>query len=258
MKYQVLVLSHAGLNCFSMLGELYKLFQNDKLKNIKVFSGSSAGGAIAALLALNFSPLEIFTILNKCLPFKFKKDSIKIKLVLEKYVKNETFKSVYEKNNNIVIITSFDVKTNESIYFNYLTHPDTLLLDAILNTINLPIFTRPPERMLDGALCTPIPIKFTKEFIMTNNLNYSNMIAILCDYYNKDSDSFKFPIYHEVTLIINKLFENITDYELDYLSKNDLLLKFKAISYDAFEDEITLNMALKMFVDVVNNNDDNK
>lgn len=54
-----LVVTGGGMKAFYLLGALSKLHDAGRLRNVRRFAGTSAGALISALLALEYSPIEI-------------------------------------------------------------------------------------------------------------------------------------------------------------------------------------------------------
>jgi predicted acylesterase/phospholipase RssA len=214
-----LIISAGGYKGFIMLGLLQKLLTKElDVADIDVFAGSSAGAIIGTLLALGLEPMTIFLHFCKFLPYKFyDKDTAKLTEALAGICGDVTFKDVKKK----LIITAYDKSTDRSIYYTTETHPDMLIYKALAETARIPIFVQPTEQMLDGSLCTPIPVKFCK------NLHRGRACIIYCGGDNELS-KVNIPFYEDFKRIIGKLYSNCVEHELAYAGQDDLHIKIEA------------------------------
>ena len=63
MSFVNLALSGGGMQGFSFLGAIKKLEEEKILDKVTSFSGSSVGSLFAILLAIGYTPDELFTLL---------------------------------------------------------------------------------------------------------------------------------------------------------------------------------------------------
>lgn len=195
MKY--LVVGPAAMGYFSFLGFLKR--NEEKLKDIKEYSGSSAGAMLCLFLALNISvdeiiefsfninlkeytEYDIFNLINNYGLIKHEKIKTIIKNFLKKdYTFNEIDKKIY--------ISAFCLSTSKTIYFSKDTHPDMSVIDAVCASISIPYifetFKIKNEYFVDGGTVETVPyypflnkkpdkvhvLKIKKNTQITSNIN---------------------------------------------------------------------------------------
>ena len=79
-----LVISGGGINGLGFLGIIKNLYENNLIKNINHYVGTSVGAIISFLMSINYSYNEIYEF---CCYFNFSKitDNINLNCFLEKY-----------------------------------------------------------------------------------------------------------------------------------------------------------------------------
>lgn len=178
-----LVLSGGGVKGYYYIGIIKYLEDNQILKNINKYAGTSIGAYVCFLLVLNYSYNEILNLFYNVDVSKLIKLSIK-NLISEnywgiydnsnmiKYIKNTfkykgineniTFKDLYNLNNKYLGIIATNLSKNKEIIFDYINTPDEHVLDAILASINLPIlfpkFEINGDIYIDGGFSNNFPI----------------------------------------------------------------------------------------------------
>lgn len=243
-SFEALVLSGGGIKGFGMLGILHQLLINGlDIDNIKKLVGSSIGGIIAAMLCFDFSPIEI------CLFFIFyflpiKSLSVDKERLIEKLkivFKDSTFKDVYQKKGKILILTSFDKHKKTSIYYSKDLYPDKKIIDAVSETSNIPFIMNTNDIYIDGCLCSPFPLKYTKDCF-----NNPKVLGI----YTFATNNNLLPIpnpYDDLKIILHQLYNTIISYEIMFASTPDQIIKFEAqIPFEIFQFE--LNLAKQLFL----------
>lgn len=256
---KALILTCGGFKGFTMLGFLYKLFQILNADGFNVLSGSSIGACIVCMIAEGYS-------INKILLYSLKFVRINIKtmakyknLILDdlgEIFKNKTFED-YEKIGKYIIITTYDSKTNENIYFNSKTYPKKLIREAVFESMNIPsIDYILSENHFDGAICTPIPVFFTKQFIKKYNLNNEGCVILFTKWDYVGTNKEMEPISVFINLII-RLYNNMVDYELHNSDENDIVFGLKNLRLkpsEKFNSKFSENLESKFF-EKLNKND---
>lgn len=182
----ILVLCGGGVKLFYILGALSVLNDNNYLKNIKTVAATSIGTVIGLLYICGYSITEIFDIFYN-LDFESLKN-IKFSNLLEYYglddgseynifiqnllIKknidtNITFKELYDKTNIKFITTVCCVNDKTAIYYNYESHPDMKIIDAIRQSCSIPIYMTPVridnKYYIDGGCIDNYPINLFKD-----------------------------------------------------------------------------------------------
>lgn len=219
MKFVNLVLGPGGSNGYYQIGSLIKLIEIHVIDDLKFLRGCSVGAIIGFLHILGCCPAQImkysfeiksiFTLNNFDLESSLKNgglfDVIDIIKIIDGisaicgYI-NPTFKQLYTGTGIEFSVMATSARTAQcnSIEFNYRTHPDYLVLEAIKHSIFIPgIFfdsTKSYDQIeyIDGAFSCPLPI---------HDLPPGNTLAIFIDK-NLPSSQIGFVIYsHEIPLI---------------------------------------------------------
>jgi len=152
--YKNLVLSGGSSKGYSYIGVLKALEENDKMKNIETFLGTSVGSIFASLFSMGFKTEELKEYMNE----KFEIQDINIEYLLEtygvcsgdeimnyvgnviekKYKRDITFKELNFLRNNKLIICVTDLNRHKLEYLSYENYPDLKIIDAIRFAITLP------------------------------------------------------------------------------------------------------------------------
>lgn len=185
-KANVLTLGPGGIKGFLELGALQYLENNKYLKDIKYYSGCSAGAIICFLLVLGYRVVEIITIcLNYNILFDIRninipdiKNNIGLisnkqlrdiltECVLERFGFNLTMEELYQATGlELTFITvNIDSKIpNQSatVRIDHSSHPDLCSVEAVLLSCNIPFLyyqiEYKGEVYIDGAFGNPYPI----------------------------------------------------------------------------------------------------
>jgi NTE family protein len=172
------------------LGVIKYLKENDLLKSINNYYGTSAGSIICLMLALGFELEEmvkfienfdldkliivntenLFTTFNVCENTKIEKV---IKLFLNFKLNNQndlkkinyeniTMKELYNKTNKYLSVTSTCLTTQEAVYISHETFPNIPVWKAILMSCSIPLIFKPIEwenkQYVDGGLIDNFPL----------------------------------------------------------------------------------------------------
>ncbi len=172
------------------MGVIKYLKENDLLKSINNYYGTSAGSIICLMLALGFELEEmvkfienfdldkliivntenLFTTFNVCENTKIEKV---IKLFLNFKLNNQndlkkinyeniTMKELYNKTNKYLSVTSTCLTTQEAVYISHETFPNIPVWKAILMSCSIPLIFKPIEwenkQYVDGGLIDNFPL----------------------------------------------------------------------------------------------------
>jgi NTE family protein len=177
------------------------------LQNIKKIAGSSAGAIIATLLALKYTPNEIFEIIKNTNFSKFKDTSPSYTITLyrllfksgvhsgqrfEKWIKTQilyktgnretTFRQLYDTTDIELVLTGTCFDTKKTEYFSYKTKPDMPIWLACRISMSIPCYYFPVSidlvKYVDGGMLYNYPIWVfdnpnSYEF-KPHNLNFHN------------------------------------------------------------------------------------
>jgi predicted acylesterase/phospholipase RssA len=188
-----LVVSGGGLKGLCSLGCLHYLYTKGKLKDVKVFAGSSIGSVICGLLACGVAPSVIFSrvyiseIINvsnviENIPRFLEKfgfiDISEILNIVRKILnefcidgENTTFKNVYDQYNHELLITSVNITKQTNTIFSKDNTPDMPIIRAMELSCNIPfVFTRQVyegDEYVDGSISNHIPINIIDRSLKT-------------------------------------------------------------------------------------------
>ena len=181
-----LVLSGGGVNGILFLGVFKYLTNNNQLKNITTFVGSSIGSVINTLICIgyHYSELEDFIIsfdfntIKDCdISNLFKEYGIdigrKFEITLNCLIKNKlnidniTLLEFYKKTkkNNIIITTCLNDKS--SCFMNHINYPNLPLITALRMSTCIPFYFSPiiynNKYYVDGSVLNHFGIKYFNE-----------------------------------------------------------------------------------------------
>ena len=240
----------------SYVGALEYLYQNDLIKNIENFYGSSVGTIIGILYIIGYTPIEIFNILlnlnlqdywdfsfnNIENSFSLISDSLfkKIKEIFEKKENsNITFLEFYNKYNVKLNLFATSLTQRKNICFNIETHPNINVFKVLQASCSIPLIFPPininDEYYIDGCMKSISGIP--KDIILNDeNIHF----VIKGDYLYKKINSF----IEYITEVINCSLQNEEDFNTEYT----ILIKTSeeyATKYN-FND-VKLNDKIKLF-----------
>jgi predicted acylesterase/phospholipase RssA len=197
-NFDTLVVGGGGAKGIAAIGALYYIYERGWLKNIKTYSGCSIGSIICALLAVGYSPLEIFAKISEFthvpqLNFvelftrfglvDIKKATSFVEELLEvKASRDVTFSELKDFYDKELYIVATKYSTKEPVYFSYKNFPNMKVIDAINMSCNIPlVFTSyeyEGDIYFDGGLCDNLPI-----FPITDSKKisegYSNVLVLM-------------------------------------------------------------------------------
>jgi NTE family protein len=138
MSYEYLIIGPGAMGIFSMLGYLKSV--ENTIKNVKEYSGASAGAIICTFLALGYSVEEtLYKLLElnlKCFINSY--GLIDLKPVRQQLVNLLGSDPTFSEIDKTLYISAFCVNTSRTEYFSKYTHPDMKVIDAICMSIAVP------------------------------------------------------------------------------------------------------------------------
>jgi predicted acylesterase/phospholipase RssA len=181
--FSSLVLSAAGTNIFKMIGILKFMQDQNKLKHITKYTGTSAGSFLTLCLVFDMTPSEIFDELHK-IDFEriFSTANIQHVFTKSSLLPNHHLRNVYEQvilsklgfiptlvelheltkkewNSCVFNYTKYKVE-----YINHETHPNLLCSVAAVASSCVPfLFSKVQigdDDYIDGGVCDYFPIKY--------------------------------------------------------------------------------------------------
>jgi len=238
-----LVISGGGINGLGILGIIKYLSENNLIKNINHYIGTSAGAILSFLLTIGYSYNEIYEF---CCYFNFSKimdnvnlnsfldkygfeDSSKMYYILKRLCENKkinsniTFKELFESTNIKLTISGSCISNSKLYYFNHETYPDMQVLLAVRISSTIPLVFIPivfeDKLWLDGGLINNFPIDYCKKNIEnTLGLTIYDGCIDNCPN-NTPSDLLEY-----ITLVFKSLVFSDSVDKIDQYSKN--ILKF--------------------------------
>lgn len=202
-----LILSGGGMKGLCYIGCLKYFEENNMLKDLELFVGTSIGALMGFTILIGYTSNELIELFSKInftnltnvtgdTILNFFKDFgidngekllnfINI-LIKKKRKENDnnplTFKDFYNLNKINFCISAYCLNDKKTVYFNYKTHPDLDIALAIRMSISIPFYFIPvkfnDKTYIDGGLINNFPIdnKFIKDnkdtialFFINNN-----------------------------------------------------------------------------------------
>lgn len=202
-------LSSGGARGLYELGAIHAADCNKLLQNVKYYAGCSIGSVICLLLCVGWTSIDLFTTL--CTDDFFKEQTINMdvptalnkwgvvdtkeyrqylkRLVLQKYGGVPTFLELYKQTGKILTCCAYRLKSDDPcVYFNYKSHPDMNVIDAVMLSSNIPFLFQATkyndEYYIDGSMFDANPIRYLERFICKeeNNAHFltDNNYKLLC------------------------------------------------------------------------------
>jgi NTE family protein len=187
-EYENLIFEGGGVLSFSYFGAILELERIGMLQKFKRFAGTSIGAIFAALLAADFTALEILRLEKKMYKeissckydlihaFNILKnngvnslDSLKKQLqkALNKKLKPDiTLNELFKKTGKELVLVSCCVNRQKAVYFHHSTFGNLKLIDAIVASLAGPLFFQPihltvfetKDYFVDGGIVDNYPI----------------------------------------------------------------------------------------------------
>lgn len=227
-KKNILVLSGGSFKGFAYIGVLKALKKLNLLNDLNIFIGTSVGSIFSLLLSLNscieeieefinkinFNQLMNFNIKNLYCNYGLNDGSTIINLLIsflnkKNFNQNLTFKELYKKTNNILIINSSNITKKINEVFDYLLTPDMEILKAVRMSISVPFIFSPVKfnncLYVDGGIIN----SFMYIWAIKNRYKKDNIIGVLLnDKINKNQN---YNFYSYLMDIYYSLYSNQTE-----------------------------------------------
>lgn len=227
-KKNILVLSGGSFKGFAYIGVLKALKKLNLLNDLSIFIGTSVGSIFSLLLSLNscieeieefinkinFNQLMNFNIKNLYYNYGLNDGSTIINLLIsflnkKNFNQNLTFKELYERTNNILIINSSNITKKINEVFDYLLTPDMEILKAVRMSISVPFIFSPVKfnncLYVDGGIIN----SFMYIWAIKNRYKKDNIIGVLLnDKINKNQN---YNFYSYLMDIYYSLYSNQTE-----------------------------------------------
>lgn len=257
--YSGLVLSSGGFRGIQILGALTYLNIWGYLDGIKRYAGCSVGSVISVLMAVGYTPIELFRAAIDIKIFNgfqdidvegFKNNfgllnNQNLREELEKLilVKRKSLPTLLELYNEGIYIAFAvcDRRTKKGYKIDYLSNPTLLASEATLMSSNVPGVFPPIEfegmKIVDGALTNPFPIEFLD--------NKTDKILGICVYGKPDGDDTKLLSFVTNTLMIGV--EEIQRMICKNASDKVDILEMFVKDFNLLDSSVAWKPKLKMF-----------
>jgi predicted acylesterase/phospholipase RssA len=189
-NYEGLVLSGGGSKGIIQLGFLHNLFtqQMIQFEAINYFIGTSVGSIINFLLIINYTPVEILSLLfSDCFELKTPINFLNIlsnfgihssdtiftyisKLTEEKIGFIPTMNELYEMYGKVFVCVTHNLSSNpynneqNTVYVDYQSHPNLSCIEAIRMSSNIPLvfekYIYDKNYYVDGGLSDNYPVEY--------------------------------------------------------------------------------------------------
>lgn len=264
--YDTLVLSGGSVKGLLLLGSLQYISEQNILKNITKFIGTSVGSLCSYLLALGYEPLEIITYIctNRILErmkhfnilamvhgegatsFSYINEILEI-LTIDKCGRLFTLKDMYDTLGKEFICITYNMTTDKQEVLSYKTHPDLPCLIALRMSCNLPFifdnFKYNHNFYVDGGFSNNFPIEIGDEI-------GNKIIGITTSTTGKNFDvdtklSTIEYIYKLVSIPVRQIMLN----KMDNLSDNCHVISLDPGDTQIFDFNISTKRKMEMFSD---------
>ncbi len=198
-EYDTLILSGNSTNAIVTLGALQYLTDNEFIKTIKTYIGTSSGAILSLLLLIGYQPLEILTYLciekvyknmvqfnisnmllmgKPLMSFEPIKNCLE-QLIIEKLGYMPTMKNLEKLFGSKLVFTTYNLTDDKREYISSATYPDLPVIHGIRMSSNFPLVFEPymynEKAYLDGGLVDNFAIEHGEDIgheclgVMTSN-----------------------------------------------------------------------------------------
>jgi len=265
MNIKHLVISGGGPSMLQYISAIQYLNENNiiDLNNIESIYGTSAGSMVAVLLALKYDweTLNDYIIQrpwHELFHFKinyifdaYKNRGVYNKAIIEKGFKplfdakdipiDITLKDFYEYSKIEIHFFSFEINEFKTDDISYLTHPNILLIDAIIMSSSIPILFTPiimeNKCYIDGGVCANYPLKFC----IDSGKNEDEVLGF-CNQYDCQQKNYidtESTLLDFILCIFFKIFNSLSSNLINPKIKNEVVFDVKYISLQYLKSAIT-------------------
>lgn len=234
-KPDVIICGPAGSRGFLLIGALKKFYEEDFLKNVKIWSGVSIGAAISLLIVAGYKIDEIIdicigvSIIDDVLAINLdemtrnlgiiKMKSVEDKLkhyVILKFGFIPTFQQLYILTGLELSVVSFNCDKMRPEFLDRHNTPDLCCIEGTIMSMSIPILFQPKklksDTQIDGAIGAPLPLS---HYDINDNKVLGMYVCTDENFINFDSKPINF-LYR----LIHASMKILRDMELKYASQN--------------------------------------
>ena len=243
--YDTLVLSGGSIKTISILGALQYCYDNRLVDSVSTFIATSAGGFIAYLTIIGYTPTEIIIYLCKhdifedvkhmdigalihgggVLSFLKFQEHLE-QMTIDKIGRLVTLNDLYTLFNKTLVLVTYNVTKQQTEYLSYKTNPELPCLVALRMTSAIPMifpkFKYMDNFYIDGGCVDTFPISYDLE---PQKESHRLGIMVDCFEYNsyEEEDGLKY-IYGLFTIPIKELMkknlENVSGIDIIKIKNN--------------------------------------
>jgi predicted acylesterase/phospholipase RssA len=273
-NFSALVLSGGGVRGIATLGALILLQEHGCLEHVNVYSGTSIGALLAALLSIGYEPdelnkeiwdinlndlrsVDLWNFLNNFGLDTGNKitDTLKDLFRKKNINKDITFGELYKNTGKTLILTGTLVNKHKLEIFSHKTHPKCKIIDAVRISISIPFLFSSPKYennyYSDGGILNNYPISCLEEYINKEdhvigiNLMHEFSMKERVQINTKDFPTFSKHLVYTAIEEINRLRNLLSKYECSY--KNISTIEINTEGIGSIPINITDDNKKKLF-----------